>query len=279
MQWGLGLLIAGGAVAASGAVAADERAFRCVIEPALTVKVGSPVVGLLRRVPISRGDIVEKGQLIAELDSAVEEATLALNRVRAENSAPIAAAQARLELNLKQLERAEKLAEKKVVAAETVDERRATLEVSRQNLRQAEVEREVLKKEVERSQALVAQRRIESPIDGVVTERHLTAGEFVHQEAYIMDIAQLDPLHVEVFLPIELYGRVRRGITGEVMPEAPIGGRYAAKVTIVDRVLDAASGTFGVRLELPNADHALPAGIRCKVIFPGIDTPESARRS
>ena len=40
-----------------------------------------------------------------------------------------------------------------------------------------------------------------------------------------------------------------------------------ARVTVVDRVVDAASGTFGVRLELPNPDYRLPAGLKCKVRF------------
>ena len=54
----------------------------------------------------------------------------------------------------------------------------------------------------------------------------------------------------------------------EVIPEAPIGGQYMAEVKIVDRVIDAARGTLGVRLELPNPNHRLPAGLKCKVIFP-----------
>jgi hypothetical protein len=58
------------------------------------------------------------------------------------------------------------------------------------------------------------------------------------------------------------------GMRAQIIPEAPIGGKYTAIVKIVDRVLDAASGTFGVRLELPNPDNRLPAGIKCKVIFP-----------
>ena len=37
---------------------------------------------------------------------------------------------------------------------------------------------------------------------------------------------------------------------------------------VVDRLLDASSGTFGVRLALPNPTGALPAGIRCRVEFP-----------
>jgi multidrug efflux pump subunit AcrA (membrane-fusion protein) len=51
------------------------------------------------------------------------------------------------------------------------------------------------------------------------------------------------------------------------MPEQPVGGRYDTTVKIVDKVVDAASGTFGVRLELPNKNFALPAGVRCKVQF------------
>ena len=57
------------------------------------------------------------------------------------------------------------------------------------------------------------------------------------------------------------------GMIGVVMPEAPVGGSYSATVTVVDRVVDAASGTFGVRLELPNTDHALAAGLKCRVRF------------
>jgi hypothetical protein len=54
----------------------------------------------------------------------------------------------------------------------------------------------------------------------------------------------------------------------EVQPEEPIGGTYPATVTVVDRVLDAASGTFGARLEIYNPNNKLPAGLKCKIRFP-----------
>jgi len=44
---------------------------------------------------------------------------------------------------------------------------------------------------------------------------------------------------------------------------------HTAKVTVVDRVIDAASGTFGVRLQLENPDNRFPAGIRCSVRLRG----------
>ena len=40
-----------------------------------------------------------------------------------------------------------------------------------------------------------------------------------------------------------------------------------AKVSLIDPIVDAASGTFGVRLELPNSDWGIPAGLECQVRF------------
>ncbi len=83
-----------------------------------------------------------------------------------------------------------------------------------------------------------------------------------------MKPAQIDPLNVEVILPVSQLLFIKVGMRAKVIPEAPIGGQYIAEVKIVDRVIDAASGTFGVRLELPNPNNRLPAGLKCKVIFP-----------
>ena len=46
-------------------------------------------------------------------------------------------------------------------------------------------------------------------------------------------------------------------------PQPPIGGHYIGKVSTIDRAFDSKSGTFGVRLSLPNPDRKLPSGIRC----------------
>jgi len=44
-------------------------------------------------------------------------------------------------------------------------------------------------------------------------------------------------------------------------------GTYAAKVVVVDKLIDAASGTLGVRLQLANPNNKIPAGIKCSVEF------------
>ena len=115
------------------------------------------------------------------------------------------------------------------------------------------------------------QRLLISPIDGVVTERLLVPGEYRNEQSPILTLAQIDPLRVEVFVPTSQYGRIRIGSSAQIHPQQPIGGSYPAIVTVVDQVLDAASGTFGVRLALPNPGLRLPAGIRCKVLFEAQD--------
>jgi len=61
------------------------------------------------------------------------------------------------------------------------------------------------------------------------------------------------------------------GQSAEVLPEAPVGGRYTAAVKVIDRVHDAASGTFGVRLEMANPGMKLPGGIKCRANFAGVN--------
>ncbi len=61
---------------------------------------------------------------------------------------------------------------------------------------------------------------------------------------------------------------------GEAMDEVlDLGGRHAATVKIVDKVIDAASGTFVARLELPNPTYTLPGGLRCQAEFESLTVP------
>ena len=85
----------------------------------------------------------------------------------------------------------------------------------------------------------------------------------------ILRLAQLDPLRVEVVLPQAAYGRVQLGTVVLVSPEG-MDDKHKARVTVVDKVIDAASSTFGVRLELTNPQGRLPAGMRCSAEFPGL---------
>jgi len=250
--------------------AAEVGSFDCVIYPSLVAKLGSPAVGLLKSVLVDRGEHVEAGQVVARLESDVEEASVAFMRARAGSTAEIDARKANLELRRKQLDRSTRLLDRKVVAAQQVDELAAEAEIAEKELARAQLDRSLARLELARAEALLAQREIKAPFDGVVTERMLSAGEFVHQEAQILTLARLDPLHVEAFLPVEHYGRFELGAIAEVRPQDPVGGAYSAEVMVVDRVFDPASATIGVRLELANPEKKLPGGLRCTLSLPQV---------
>lgn len=252
-------------------LAADEpvrgREFDCVIDPARVVKLGSPVTGILADVLVNRGDVVKSGQIVAKMDQDVERVAVIVDRLRAESTAEIDAQIARNEQLQKELDRAQTLVAKGASTQQRLDDLTAQLKVGLRELERLELQRKMAQVTLEKSETMLDQRILRSPIDGIVQQRVLTGGEFVNQQSHILVIAQLDPLLVETFLPVEYYQAIRTGQTGKVTTQGAIKGTYNAVVTVVDRVLDAASKTFGVRLELRNKDYALPAGQVCKVTF------------
>lgn len=254
---------------------AAAESFDCVVDPSDQVKVGSAVTGVLAEVLVDRGDHVEAGHVIARLESSIEEASVAVDALKAGSNEDIAAAETRLALSKNKLERSRQLLERQVASAEQVEQLEAETAIGERALALEKLRKHLAELELARSQAMLDRRTILSPITGFVAERTLAPGAFVHQEASVATIVALDPLHVEAFVPVSYWGKVTAGAEAQVTLLEPIGGVYPARVTVVDRVFDAASGTFGVRLELPNPDNALPAGQRCTVEFalPAVASP------
>ena len=244
---------------------AQEGEFDCVIDPSATVKLGSPVSGVLSRVLVDRGDVVRKGQPIAELESQVEIAAVNLSRARVESTARVDAQAARLALAEARLARSTELVKRNIGTQDQFDQLNADMQVARQDLLLEQQARQLAQFDLEQAEATLRQRTILSPIDAIVTERPSSAGEFITQDGYVAALAQLDPLHVEVYLPIVTYGQISVGSIATIYPEPPISGQYSAKAIAVDSVFDPASGTYGVRLELENPDSHLPAGQRCRL--------------
>ena len=233
----------------------------------LIVNVGSSVPGIIETLKAERGDRVKKGQVLARLQSGVEKATMALARARAEMVAPIKVKQERLEYSKRHVKRTEELYNKKAIPFSQMDEVMTSQILADAELQEAIENKRLAELELKRSSEVVDRLTIRSPITGVVMERFLSQGEYV-EDRPILKIARINPLYVEIIAPVEMLGAIKVGMRAEVRPEAPVSKSYPAKVTIVDQVVDAASGTFGIRLKLPNPDYRLPAGLKCRVVFP-----------
>ena len=254
--------------------------FDCVIEPRQVLELRAPIEGLIERIRVDRGDLVRRGQELAVLDSSVDRASAAMARHRSQMEGAIRSGESRVEFSSRKFDRAQNLQTQNFVSAQARDEAATEKRLAESEFLDAKDNRRLAELELQRQMEIIRLKTILSPINGVVVERLLHPGEFAEAgvgRKPILKLAELDVLHVEVLLPVEAYGRVKRGMDVFVAPEIPAGARYSAKVTVIARLVDAASGTFGVRMELRNPQHRLPAGIRCKATFAGIDG--SAARS
>ncbi len=263
------LLVILSALGASAGVSAPPTEFTGLIEPYRIVKVGSPQVGVLATVDLDRGDFVKAGQVVATLQSGVEKAAMEVARYRWEMQSDVRAAEANKALAERKKGRLGQLYGEKIIPFSDLDEVETAQLVAEQQLMAAIENKKLAELDYKRTAEALERMTIRSPVNGVVMERFLHPAEHVETEA-ILKIAQIDPLNVELILPKTYYLSIKVGMRARVVLEPPIGGNYSALTKIVDKVIDGASGTFGVRLELPNPENRLPAGIKCKVIFPGL---------
>jgi RND family efflux transporter MFP subunit len=218
-----------------------SQTLECLVEPSLVTNIGSSVDGMIEEVGVDRGDRVKKGQVVARLRSGVEAAAVRLSK-------------AQVEFAQRRAERNEMLYRKQLISVQERDEM-----VTEVKLRE---------EELNRNQELLALRTIVSPLDGVVVDRKLAPGEFIRAEkSVIAKLAQVDPLNIEVVAPVSMFSALRVGMTARVSLAPYFSGTYSARVVVVDRVIDAASGTLGVRLQMPNPDNRIPAGLKCSASF------------
>lgn len=244
---------------------AEDVTLDCLADPAASVAVGSPVTGILREVFVGRGDRVTTGDLLARLDSTIEQADVAVAQAHANATELVEAQRTKLSFAEANLERGRALAESGTVTQSRIEELEALVAVARSDLATEERRRDLAGIELERSQAVLSLRTLTSPIDGFVTAQGTQAGEFLRQDSVVFTIIATDPLYIEAYAPAELFGRIKAGDSGSINLEQPQGTVVDAVVSVVDPVFDAASGTFGLRLELPNPEDGFPAGQRCTV--------------
>ncbi len=223
----------------SAAIAEPIPEIDCLIEPNMTIELSSPVSGVLQTILVDRSDAVTQGQIVATLKSDIEQ-------VKVEASKET--------LNLSRVEQKRAIELYRDNALTLSEKEQADHEVALNEL------------EVEHALANLELRKIRSPIDGVVADRYLMPGEFIEDNP-IIKLAQLDPLRVEVVAPVTYFGRIKKGMHAQVKTEFGAFEDLVAEVVVVDKVIDAASGTFGIRLELDNKDHRVPGGLKCTVRF------------
>lgn len=249
---------------------AQTKSFDCLIEPNQVVEIRSAVEGQIESIHVRRGDRVKAGQILVQLESKPERSATGMAHYRAQMDGRIASARNRLDYATTKLARSEDLQQRNFVSAQARDEAKAEKRIAESELKDAMENQVLAQHDHQHSLDLLNRRTLRSPFNGVVVDRMLNPGDLAEAgtgRKPILKLAEVEPLRVEAVLPIEAYGKLKVGGRADVLPNG-LGGRHTGRITVVDKVLDSASATFGVRLELPNPKGELPAGIRCRIEFP-----------
>jgi membrane fusion protein, multidrug efflux system len=285
------------AVSATGTLAADDQ-----------VVLGTKVAGRLAEIAVDLGTRVKKGQAIGRLDQSdfkfrVEQAEASLQQARVrlglsptgsdervdpERTAIVRQARAMLDDARLTRDRSVKLAQQDLIARAQLDSAEAALQVSEGRYQDA-------LEEVRNRQGVIAQRRSEldlarqqltdtvilSPLDGVVSLKQASVGEYLAAGAPIATMVRVHPLRLRVPVPEREGAGVRVGhaVTLTVEGDSTV---HRGRVVRLSPIVQEQNRTLLVEAEVPNERGFLRPGsfarveIMTEVSQPMVTVPASA---
>ena len=218
-------------------------------------QVGPLVAGRVSRLAAGVGDHVKRGQVIAEIESAD------VGQARAE----LVASRARLAAAQANLRRESDLADRHISSERERELAQAQAATEQANVRAAVMRLRAIglsPSDIEQAErhdlgGLVPMR---SPLEGTVIERKVTLGQAVERATDAFTIADTSVVWVALDLYEKDLFRVRTGQPVEVSTESRPGETFRGKVGFIVPVVDPATRTAKVRLELGNPKGLLQAG-------------------
>ncbi|WP_372012658.1 efflux RND transporter periplasmic adaptor subunit [Pseudoxanthomonas sp. 10H] len=196
--------------------------------------------GVVQHIAFESGQTVRKGDLLVQLNTANEQAQLKALETAAR-------------LAVTQRDRWQELGQQKLVSRAEVDERIADAATTQA---QAEAQR-----------ALIAQKTIRAPFDGVLGIRKINLGQYLNPGDPIVGLQALNPIHVDFTLPEQRMNEVAIGAPVRLEVDAQPGKPFEAKVTAIEPSVDANTRNFKVRASLENPGGALRPGTFGRVGF------------
>lgn len=196
--------------------------------------------GIIETILVEEGDYVEKGQVLAQLDPLRYE--LSVQR-----------AQANLVGIEKELNKINKVYDKKLVSDDTYDKLSAQYKEAKASLALAELD--------------LKEATITAPISGYIAERNAKVGNLTEsfQRERMFHIVEQKELYGVVHLPEKELAQVHKKQQAALSIVALGDAQVTAYVERISPVIDPATGTFKVTLRVPNSENRLKAGMFAQV--------------
>jgi RND family efflux transporter MFP subunit len=232
-------------------------------EPFRKVDLVPAETGILRTLSVREGDRVTKQQLLARLDSEVQEIALEIARANAQARGLLDSALAERDLRRKRLEALQQLRTEGYSSPDEVNRAIADLAVAEANVLSAIEKQKTDELECRRIAAMIERRNLRSPIDGVVTRLFKEEADYLGGSgAVVLTIMQLDPLRITFNVPNADAQALRPGQSVAVtFPDTEQNA--VGQIEYLSPVTEAESQCVRVKVLLKNPDGKYRCGARC----------------
>jgi HlyD family secretion protein len=233
---------------------------------AATVDVVPKVSGRLQSVQVRLGDPVRKGQVLARVeDSEIREQVRQAEASFEVARATIRQREADLNLAKTNLDRSRSLFERNLIPRQSLDDTEAQYQAAQAQLDLARAQFAQSSARLDELRINLSNTVIVSPVDGFVGRRNLDAGAFVSQNAPVASVVDIHLVRLVVNLVEKDLSRVTAGMTAEVGVDAFAGEVFTGKVARVAPVLDPATRTAQMEVEVMNPAFRLKPGMYARV--------------
>ncbi|MEZ5402903.1 MAG: efflux RND transporter periplasmic adaptor subunit [Bryobacteraceae bacterium] len=238
------------------------------LRPKEQVDVVAKATGRVERLRFQLGDRINKGDLIAELEDdelqqQVQRATAALAVVQASSRQR----QAELENAKAQLGRTESLMKEGLIPRTEYDSRRTAYEVSSAQLQLAKAQEGQAQAEINELKIRLAQTKIYAPMTGLVARRYVDEGALLSPATPIVSLVNMATMVTMANVPEREVGKLRAGNRAVVEVDAFGDRQFEGRVARIGPVLDAATRTATVEVEIPNREGGLKAEMFARVML------------
>lgn len=231
-----------------------------------TVAVAPRTAGRLEEIYVRLGDRVSRGQRIAKIeDYEIVEQVKQAEAAQEVSLATIRQREADLKLAETNVERSRSLYDKKLLPKQTLDDNEARYLASVAQVDLARAQTTQSKARLDELRINLANTVITSPLTGFVARRAVDPGAFVSQNAPVADVVDVTLVRLVANVVEKDLKQLETGNSANVQVDAFPGETFAGRIARVSPVLDPATRTAPIEIEIPNPTFRLKPGMYARV--------------
>jgi HlyD family secretion protein len=231
-----------------------------------TVSIVPRTAGRLQEVYVRLGDRVSRGQRLAKIeDFEIVEQVKQAEAAQEVSLATIRQREADLQLAQTSAERSRNLYQRQLLPKQTLDDNEARYQAALAQLDLARAQNAQSKARLDELRINLANTVITSPVNGFVARRNVDPGAFVSQNAPLADVVDIGRVRLVANVVEKDLKELESGNQARVQVDAFPGETFTGRIARVSPVLDPATRTAPIEIEIPNPSFRLKPGMYARV--------------